>query len=502
METRNLLSVHQGSVALETVGAGKEYKILKENEIKTLQLFCDEMKKYGCDTKDLDGYFVGYTIDQMGKEFDLLRFSKEDVIDIELKSPLSPEVKIEKIEKQMKQNFHYLKFLEKNIRIYTYVEEDGFYTFDHETSCVKKVSPNSVLNCIQQQTVDYDFSPDKEFKPSRYLVSPFNSTDKFMNDEYFLTSNQETVKKDIVDVIEKRQYNFCCISANAGTGKTLLLFDIVKEMMRKKQKVRLFHCGKLNEGHLRLQSEYKWDIHAIKEINNNTIDSCLDKCSVVFIDEAQRIRNYQLKLLVENAIEKGIIIVFSYDEKQFLQDGENKNIYEYLLKEYPNSEAFSKTLTTKVRTNKELASFIRNLFKIGSYNHYLNYQCVSVDYINDREDLRNYIEFLHMQGWTVITYTTSHYNRDTYDSLRAFSEKTAHDVIGQEFSKVAFIMDEHFRFTDEGTLQADKGYYSAQGMLYQIVTRVVNNLKVIVYNNPNLYSKLLELKSASWKKEN
>ena len=74
METRNLLSVHQGSVALETVGAGKEYKILKENEIKTLQLFCDEMKKYGCDTKDLDGYFVGYTIDQMGKEFDLLSF--------------------------------------------------------------------------------------------------------------------------------------------------------------------------------------------------------------------------------------------------------------------------------------------------------------------------------------------------------------------------------------------------------------------------------------------
>ena len=38
-------------------------------------------------------------------------------------------------------------------------------------------------------------------------------------------------------------------------------------------------------------------------------------------------------------------------------------------------------------------------------------------------------------------------------------------------------------------------YNSARGMLYQIVTRVVDELKVIVFNNPPLYLKILEIKS-------
>jgi hypothetical protein len=38
-------------------------------------------------------------------------------------------------------------------------------------------------------------------------------------------------------------------------------------------------------------------------------------------------------------------------------------------------------------------------------------------------------------------------------------------------------------------------YYSAEGMLYQIVTRVVDELKIIVYNNPELYVQLLKIKA-------
>ena len=108
--------------------------------------------------------------------------------------------------------------------------------------------------------------------------------------------------------------------------------------------------------------------------------------------------------------------------------------------------------------------------------------------------MKNYLDFLDKNDWTTITYTTSQYNRDPYDFLAQFGEKNAHEVIGQEFSKVVFIMDDNFRY-EGNKLTARNGYYSAKGMLYQIVTRVVDNLKIIVLKNPALYKRLLEIKA-------
>ena len=43
-------------------------------------------------------------------------------------------------------------------------------------------------------------------------------------------------------------------------------------------------------------------------------------------------------------------------------------------------------------------------------------------------------------------------------------------------------------------IKIGKVYKHFKGMLYQIATRVVNELKIIVINNPELYVKLLEIK--------
>lgn len=56
-------------------------------------------------------------------------------------------------------------------------------------------------------------------------------------------------------------------------------------------------------------------------------------------------------------------------------------------------------------------------------------------------------------------------------------------------------MDQNFKYNDANRLTAKKGYYSPDGMLYQIVTRVVDELKIIVLDNPELYLKLLEIKN-------
>jgi len=55
-------------------------------------------------------------------------------------------------------------------------------------------------------------------------------------------------------------------------------------------------------------------------------------------------------------------------------------------------------------------------------------------------------------------------------------------------------MNDNFKYVGN-RLAARRGYYSAEGMLYQIVTRVVDELKIVVINNPPLYLKLLEIKA-------
>ena len=55
-------------------------------------------------------------------------------------------------------------------------------------------------------------------------------------------------------------------------------------------------------------------------------------------------------------------------------------------------------------------------------------------------------------------------------------------------------MDENFKYDDDGKILVRNSYYSAKGMMYQIVTRVVDELKIIVLNNPELYLNLLNIK--------
>lgn len=273
------------------------------------------------------------------------------------------------------------------------------------------------------QIVDYSVDPDREFVPSNYLVSPFNSTDKFIAGEYFLTTAQQRIKEEIFNKLNQSLFMYFSLSANAGTGKTLMMYDIAKELIANGEKPIIIHCGIINSGHESLCETYNWKIYPIREITSITIDCIFDDCSLLFIDEAQRIRESQLQLIILKSIELQIPIVFSYDVKQYLKAGETRDIAEHLTTHHADIKLSPKKLTTKIRTNKELASFITNLLDIGSSKDHLSYNCVSIDYFDNTEDLKGYINFLRKTGWTSITYTTSQYNFDPYDSLSELCEK-------------------------------------------------------------------------------
>lgn len=497
MKPRNLISVFQGDAAVEATGldVDKRFIALKKHEIRNMRSFCSLMAAEGCKIGHFDGYFVSYTIAQIGKEIDVLRFGTEYILNIEIKSELKIAQKEAKILKQMRENYYYLKFLRKPIRIFTYVENDGFYKYTQTTDALEKIPAAEVAQSIMEQVVDYTIDPDKEFVPSNYLISPFNSTAQFMAGEYFLTSAQQKIKDEIRSELSLRPFMFFCISANAGTGKTLLMYDIAKEQITSGKKVKIIHCGLLNAGHEALQNDYGWDVVSIRSISSNKDYIDLDGYDFIFVDESQRIRSPQLKALTEKAVEKNIPVIFSFDTKQYLRSGETLDLSEYLSATYPAIPTSTKKLTNKIRTNKAMASFITNLMELGKSHDNLNYNCVTVEYMDNFNALKSYITFLETMGWTPITYTTSQHNPDPYDTVSKLCERNAHAVIGQEFSKVVFVMDENFQYSEDGKLLVRHSYYSAKGMLYQIVTRVVDELKIVVMNNPELYVKLLGIKA-------
>lgn len=497
MKPKNLISVYQGAAALDSIElpVDKKFKALKKHEIRNLNSFCDIMQGLGCTFCDFDGYYVGYSIGQIGKEFDLLRFGDELVINIELKSELKVANKEEKILKQMRINHYYLKFLSRKIKIITYVENDGFYEYEEESDFLSKVDGRVVATYVKRHIVNQNIDPDKEFVPSNYLISPFNSTEKFLRGEYFLTTAQQRIKDEIYTELADTPFMYFSISANAGTGKTLLMYDIAKDMIQADKKISIIHCGILNEGHIELRDTYMWNIRAVRDINQILIDRIFDGCSVMFIDEAQRIRGNQLSLVIEKSIAGKVPIIFSYDTKQYLRRNEGRDIEDYLRSEHSDIAVSPKRLTNKIRTNKAMASFITNLFDIGKSQNDLNYECITIEYINAPDMLQEYTDFLQEEGWTLLTFTTSSYDPDPYNLVASMGGKNAHNVIGQEFSKVALIMDRNFKYTDSGKLAAKTAYYSAQGMLYQIVTRVIDELKIVVLDNPELYLKLLEIKA-------
>ncbi|MDD5890010.1 MAG: hypothetical protein PUC69_05280 [Ruminococcus sp.] len=133
-------------------------------------------------------------------------------------------------------------------------------------------------------------------------------------------------------------------------------------------------------------------------------------------------------------------------------------------------------MTNKIRTNKNISSFITNLIQIGKSNSYLDYSDITIEYFDNINDIKRYIQYLEtIDDWKCITYTSSQYSLESIDILTSLSDFNAHDVIGQEFKKVVFVMDDNFRYDDSGKLQYRKCYYSLPGMFYQIKSLDKNN---------------------------
>ncbi len=96
------------------------------HEITSLRRFVDRLMDNGVSIEMLDGFFLGFKIPQIGKEFDLLKIAKNECLNIELKSQSVPQ---DEMRKQLVRNKYYLSHLGKPCKFFT-IETENFQVFE------------------------------------------------------------------------------------------------------------------------------------------------------------------------------------------------------------------------------------------------------------------------------------------------------------------------------------------------------------------------------------
>lgn len=460
--------------------------IIKESELKDLKSLVEKLKSLSTNVALFDKYFISYSIPQIGKEFDLLRFDKETIVNIELKSTSTDD----KILAQLLRNKYYLSFLNREISCFTYVSDTGKLYFLTKSENLEEVSLRKLIGALVSQNVYRINNLDSYFNPSNYLVSPFNSTLEFIKRKYFLTNYQEEIKNKTLIQLNLLTSSIIAIKGKAGTGKTLLTYDIAKEVSDT-QETLVIHCGKLNDGHRILKNDYGWNIIGAR----NILSANLSKYYLIVVDEAQRIYPNQLDHIFNEAKKYSTNLIFSYDDQQTLSKWEINNNITEIIESKLTILPFE--LTNKIRTNKEVASFIQCLLSKKRKLTKLNYDNIEIYYFNNNNDAIVFLKQLQNENWEVINYTPDALTTLPYE-LHNLPDaiNNAHTVIGQEFDNVVAVIGEHFYYKSDylSTRNYSKNpYYHPTKMLQQIVSRTRIKLAVVIINNQEVLDRCMEV---------
>ena len=324
-----------------------------------------------------DGFIYGYIVPQLNKEFDLLKITSASCVNIELKSQAVPPAQLKR---QLQQNVHYLKLLNKSIlRSYIFISSSKtVYRLNRENDLIEV--PLAELSSTMVALGDAeDIDLDMIFTLKNVLVSPLNSSDRFLHEDYLLTEHQENIKKAVLEHIKtSTDGRFAGITGGPGTGKTLLIYDIARELA-KTYSILMVHSGILCEGHRKLNDALtNIKIIAAKELRFREIRGV----DIVIVDEAHRLYTDSYDKIVRWVKRAKTICLFSYDAGQTLSRSERMRATADSIDTLCAHNIHK--LTNKIRTNKELALFITCLRDVSKYRPEYSFPNVKLLYEPDK----------------------------------------------------------------------------------------------------------------------
>ena len=151
-------------------------------------------------------------------------------------------------------------------------------------------------------------------------------------------------------------------------------------------------------------------------------------------------------------------------------------------------------LSEKIRTNKEIAAFIKMLFNSKRSLLISSNGNIEINFFNTTEDAKSYLDSLDESKWEVLRFTPSQYNNEHHEKYSDKSGRTSHQVIGQEFDGVAVTIDQFFSYDENGDLIYKSGaYYDPPKMLFQNISRCRKKLNLVIIGNDELLSRCIAI---------
>ncbi|HCH83650.1 MAG TPA: hypothetical protein DE316_11320 [Eubacterium sp.] len=475
----------------------KDFQRTRIREKESLVQLVTKLMKSGVQIEDLDNFFYSYTIAHISKEFDLLKVSsnRKRILNIELKSENVGE---ERIKQQLVRNRYYLSPVTTDIISYTYILD---------TNTVYKLDTDNKLYVSDFSSVAQDIRSVKKcmknnieslFKAKDYLISPVNSPERFARHQYFLTNQQEAMsRKLLAGLLRDDDKKYYSVKGEAGTGKTLLLYDTVRKLPENVRKC-VIHFGRRTPNIDILEHAIPCtDIITSKDLISKDM---LSGYSYILVDETQRIHDDQFEWIIESAAVNPDMkaadscintkIVMFYDCEQILSRQEQKRAMDKRIEDIADEKYF---LSDRIRTNPELSEFIRNMFDLTKRGKGYRYDCVTICYANSINEFKKLKAYYKAKQYIYIDYEKSYKNASNMYKTRKFN---AYKVIGKEFDKVLTVIDGKFSYNEYGELCAD---YEGDNddiiekFFYQVVTRAREQLCIIVLNNEDIFKQLLYL---------
>lgn len=502
-------------------------KIVLQNFINSLYEYNDQTCKVRVDLNELKAFCFLYNIinsklndeqksgwfynslnkSAINQEFDLLRFSENTIINIELKSQdgnlddwknqLVRENKVLKAISGYK--IHNYLFESKNRILYKLVlknnmPENDFYSYE-----IVKYGFDDFANEIPNDFLDYNKL--LSIKPSDLLISPYNQTDAYINGLTYPSNNQRYVYNTVI----KNNKRVNLINGGAGSGKSLVLFELAKHYTRRALRVAIVFCGILKNSKT-ISSKFDFDVLSISDVNSIGLKS-LENYDVVLFDEFQRVRFNQYNEIINLNINK---MIFSLDQEQTLHDGEIERDIESKLIEHYGERPL--TIENKIRQDAEMSTFILKFLnaktpKLRPYN----FKNVNVTYFSNKNRAMKYLDYKRsIENFTIIQLTEY---RTTGGFLQRekiqVESENSHSVVGKEYDNVIVVFDNNISY-DKKTAKLISNYrkttdyknypYDEYSLYFEALTRVRDKLELVVINNEEIYLRILEI--LNWRKDN
>ena len=297
--------------------------------------------------------------------------------------------------------------------------------------------------------------------------------ERFLKKEYFLTSQQRDIERQILKRIRGERGGYFWFSGLPGTGKTLLLYDIAMKLSVR-QRVCIIHCGEAGKEwkilHERLR---RIDFLADTQLDGTTDLGCY---SSILVDEAHLLSLEKLSVLLTWSEHRPVI--FSSDSEDVISPEEMDRSIVESLGNLPEIQKFH--LTNRIRTNAELSSFIQNMMHLPEKRSPRWYPHIAVVYANNDREVENFLNDFAGQG----------YQQRIPEGSGQLGIQAVRDA-----EKIVVLLDEQYYYDEKGYLRsrcsAEK--YSSVRKLFHLLNQAKESLALVVRENMAVYEVMMEI---------